>query len=95
MEDLRIINEFANRERKVTIAVLVAFVIFGGVIAINYFADIYINPAIPFFVGLAICITGFYKWYRCPKCNSVPRALGRAGVQISPHYCGECGAKLR
>jgi hypothetical protein len=95
MSDIDVKREFAKRERKVTLIVFVAFLLFGGVAGINHFTSIDINIAFPFLLGAALCVFGFYKFYRCPKCNSVPPALGQEGVQISPKECGRCGAKLR
>lgn len=90
-----VIKEFAKRERKLTVIFAVSFAIFGLTLLMNAFTEIYINPALPFLVSFALIFFGLYKVYRCPACNSAPRAIGRAGVQISPKNCGNCGIKLK
>ncbi len=95
MIDREVINEFAKRERKLTVIFAVSFAIFGFTLLFNTLSDAYINPTFPFLVGFVLISYGLYKVYRCPVCNAAPRALGRAGVQIAPKNCGNCGVKLR
>ena len=95
MEDLNVKAVFATRERKFFWALLVCALPLVSVITINYLSNLYVNPGFPFFVLVSGFIFATIKWYRCPKCDSVPRALGRPGVQLFPKECGECGVKLR
>jgi len=95
MNDQEIILEFSKRERTVTIIFAIAFGIVGLYIVVNYLTTIYFNPAFPFLISCGLMIYGTYKYYRCPNCNHVPKALGQAGVQMSPESCGDCGKKLR
>ena len=95
MTENEVINEFAKREQKLTVIFAVTFAIFGLTLLINALSETYINLALPFLIGFALIYFGLYKVYRCPACNSAPRAIGRAGVQISPKSCGNCGAKLK
>ncbi|QSX39452.1 hypothetical protein [Shewanella cyperi] len=95
MTESEVINEFAKRERKLTVILALSFAVFGFTLLFNALADAYINPTFPFLVGFVLMFYGLYKVYRCPECNSAPRALGKAGVQISPKNCTNCGVKLR
>ncbi|QYJ97061.1 hypothetical protein K0J45_16325 [Shewanella alkalitolerans] len=90
-----VINEFEKRERKLTVIFAVSFAIFGFTFLFNAITDAYINPTFPFLAGFALMFYGLNKVYRCPACNSAPRALGRAGIQISLKNCSNCGVKLR
>lgn len=95
MTDLNIKVEFAARERKYLRALFVFALPLVIVVAVNSLSGVYVNPAFPFLVLVSGFIFATYKWYRCPKCDSIPRALGRPGVQLFPKECVECGAKLR
>ena len=95
MDDRDVILEFSKREKRVTIIFAIAFGIVGIYIVVNYLTTTYINPTLPFLISLGLMSVGIYKYYRCPNCNHVPKALGRAGVQISPESCGHCGKNLR
>jgi hypothetical protein len=43
--------------------------------------------------GIGITV-GVRRYYRCPKCESIPMTWGR-GLELFPDACRQCGAKLR
>jgi uncharacterized membrane protein len=45
-------------------------------------------------IGLIGVTVGVRRFYRCPKCESVPLTWGR-GLELLPDVCRQCGAKLR
>ena len=95
MPNLKIKAEFASRERKFLTALLIFALPFAVVVVINSFSSTYINPGFPFVIMVLGFMFATYRWYRCPKCNSIPRALGNPGVQLFAKKCGEWGAQLR
>jgi len=95
MPDLKIKTEFAAREKKFLWGLLIFALPFAVVVVINSFSSIYINPSFPFVIMVLGFMFATFTWYRCPKCNSIPRASGNSGVQLFAKKCGECGAQLR
>jgi uncharacterized membrane protein len=87
--------EFRKRERKVLVFSVIAVIVLSVYFIAKFVVNIYINPAFPFFVCFALVFVALFKFYRCPKCNSLPPPLGGEGIQIAPRDCGRCGAKLR
>jgi cation transport ATPase len=87
--------EFRKRERKVLVSTFIAAIVLGAYFVSSFIIDIYINPSIPFIVFFAVIFVSLFKFYRCPKCNSLPPPLGGEGIQLAPRDCGRCGVKLR
>lgn len=95
LTEQEIISEFLKREKIVTryFSASVALVLIY--IVIFYSFSYYINPAIPFLLVFVLVFGSLYKYYRCPKCNSLPKGLGSEGIQLTPKRCGGCGCRLR
>jgi hypothetical protein len=95
MDDSEVIKRFAVAERKFTIVLVASFILFFSTFILEKLGFGYINPAFGFLSGIIIFTIGALKIYKCPKCGSMPKALGAQGIQMSPKSCGNCGVKLR
>jgi hypothetical protein len=45
-------------------------------------------------IGLVGITAGVQRYFRCPRCESMPMTWGR-GLELFPDICRHCGAKLR
>lgn|SRR5580698_7254849 len=45
-------------------------------------------------IGLTGITVGVRRYFRCPKCESIPMTWSR-GLELFPDVCRQCGAKLR
>ena len=95
LTEQEIVSEFLKREKIVTRYFLVSAVLVLVYLVLFYLVGFYINPAIPFIIVFGLIFGSLYKYYRCPKCNSLPKGLGVEGVQLAPKDCGMCGCRLR
>lgn len=95
MDDIEVIKKFALAERKFTLIIFISVLLFLSTFIAEQLGFGYLNPAYGFLAGFALFIFGVFRIYKCPKCGSMPKALGTEGIQISPKACGHCGVKLR
>ncbi|NQZ90695.1 MAG: hypothetical protein HRT54_24315 [Colwellia sp.] len=88
-------EQFKSVQNKFYIILLLTILFFASGFVLKYFDVELFNPFYGAFIGVLIFNIGVWKFYRCPKCNSVPFALGGDGVEICPKFCQKCGAKFK
>ncbi|WDD97444.1 hypothetical protein [Thalassomonas actiniarum] len=82
------------QKRFYTVLLLTVSLFASGFILKSFNLELF-NPFYGALFGVLVFNIGVWLFYRCPKCNTVPFALGGEGVEIRPKSCQKCGAKFR
>ncbi|GAA0853815.1 hypothetical protein GCM10009114_07510 [Aliiglaciecola litoralis] len=88
-------EQFKPIQKRFYVILLLTAVFFSSGFILQYFGIEFLNPFYGALIGVLIFNVGIWLYYRCPKCNSVPFALGSEGVEIRPKSCHKCGSKFR
>ncbi len=88
-------EQFKPIQKRFYVILVLSVIFFASCFILQYFVIEFLNPFYGALIGVLIFNIGIWLYYRCPKCHSVPFALGSDGVEIRPKSCHKCGTKFR